>query len=167
MGGIGVVVEPLVVITFLFGGTWINRDFDAGRTRKRRPRHIRRILDEGRYGTPSERREREIDILIEDEDEDLESRAPSPNLLVTKEPKWRTRTVGVWGITRQVTTPNHRRFKGYFLSRLLETFPFLVECWYWALVYWVRLPATHLSSLSTNICTDIPTRPRSNNRFGC
>jgi len=75
-----------------------------------------------------------MDALIEG---DIESRSASPSLLATQEPKWRTRTIGVWGVRKEVTTPNTRRFKGYFLSRLLETFPFLVECWYWALIYWV------------------------------
>ena len=70
-------------------------------------------------------------------DEDVESRSASPSLLGDQEPRWRMRTIGVWGVRKEVTTPNTRRFKGYLLSRLLERFPFLVECWYWALIYWV------------------------------
>lgn len=128
MGGIGAVAEPLVVIFLLFGGTWINRDVDPGRSR-RRPRDVRRVSADG-YTTSG------------DQEEDLESRSASPSLLVTQEPKWRTRKLGVWGLEKDVTTPNTRRFKGYFLSRLLERFPFLVECWYWALIYWVGLLTT-------------------------
>ncbi|KUJ24669.1 uncharacterized protein LY89DRAFT_663391 [Mollisia scopiformis] len=120
MGGIGAVAEPLVVIALLVGGTWINRDFEPGR--RRRPNDTRRISNDATY---------------RDIEEDGEARSTSPSLLVTQEPEWRTRTLGAWGIKKEVTTPNTRRFRGYFLSRLLEKFPFLVECWYWALIYWV------------------------------
>jgi hypothetical protein len=136
MGGIGAIAEPLVVVTLLFGSTWINRDPNPGR--KRRPRDVRRIsegvedLETGRNP-----RERETDLLMDEGD--VESSSSSPSLLPNQEPKYRMRTVGAWGVRRQVTTPNTRRFKGYFLSRLLERFPFLVECWYWALIYWGRL----------------------------
>lgn len=123
MGGIGAVAEPLVVITLLIVGTWINRDFDPGRTR--RPRDTRRISNDARY---------------KDIEDDPEARSTSPSLLVNEEPEWRKRTLGVWGLRKEVVTPNTRRFKGYFLSRLLERFPFLVECWYWALIYWVCYP---------------------------
>jgi len=128
MGGIGAVAEPLVVVALLIGGTWINRDFNPGR---RRPINLRRISDKnvkGRLGT------RDYDGVLE---EDLEARTMSPSLLVAQEPKWRTRRLGIGGRETYVTTPNTRRFKGYVLSRLLERFPFLVECWYWALIYWV------------------------------
>lgn len=118
MGGVGAVAEPLVVIALLFGGTWINRDFNPGRQR-RRSGDSRRVSDDGFKRA------------------DEESRSSSPSLLASEEPQWRTRTLRIWGVGREVTTPNTRRFKGYFLSRLLEKFPFLVECWYWALIYWV------------------------------
>jgi hypothetical protein len=124
MGGIGAIAEPLVVVTLLFGGTWINRDFDPGR--KWRSGGSRRVSGDATA--------RDADALTE---EDLEARSSSPSLLVLREPKWRTRTIGAWGARLEVPTPNTKRFKGYFLSRLLERFPFLVECWYWALIYWV------------------------------
>lgn len=120
MGGIGTVAEPFVVIILLVGGTWINREFQPGR--RRRPSDKRGISGGAGYT---------------DGDEDVEARSTSPSLLVTQEPHWRTRIVRVWGMSREVTTPNTRRFRGYFLSRLLERFPFLVECWYWGLIYWV------------------------------
>ncbi|KAH8813047.1 hypothetical protein F5884DRAFT_321646 [Xylogone sp. PMI_703] len=112
MGGIGAVAEPLVVIFLLFGGTWINRNFDPGRSR---PRSSRKFSQE----------------------DDLESRSSSPSLLTDQEPHWRTQTLHFFKWKREVVTPNTRRFKSYMLSRLLEKFPFLVECWYWALIYWV------------------------------
>jgi hypothetical protein len=45
MGGVGAVAEPLVVISLLLGGTWINRDFNPGRSR-RRPVDQRRISED-------------------------------------------------------------------------------------------------------------------------
>lgn len=120
MGGIGTVAEPFVVITLLVGGTWINRDFASGR--RRRASDLRRISNDAGYAGL---------------DEDIEARSISPSLLVTQEPEWRTRTVSLWGMSTELTAPNTRRFREYFISRLLEKFPFLVECWYWGLIYWV------------------------------
>jgi hypothetical protein len=36
-----------------------------------------------------------------------------------------------------VTTPNTGNFRGIFTSRFVERFPFLVECAYWGMIYWV------------------------------
>jgi hypothetical protein len=123
MGGIGAVAEPLVVVALLIGGTWINRHTDPGR--RRRPREVRRTTESTMNMT----------VPV-----DVEARSTSPSLLVSEEPRWRQRKVGLGSFSLTLTTPNSRRFKGYFLSRLLERFPFLVECWYWALIYWVCLP---------------------------
>lgn len=131
MVAIGAVAEPLVVVALLIVGTWINRDFTPGR--KRRLIDVRRVSSD----------DSETDRLIHDEEgligDTLEARSASPSLLAAQEPKWRTRRLGIWGLETEVVTPNTRRFKGYMLSRLLEKFPFLVECWYWALIYWVSL----------------------------
>lgn len=56
---------------------------------------------------------------------------------VDEEPKWRKREIRFLGLRKEVVSPNTRRFEDYFLSRLLQKFPFLVEAWYWALIYWV------------------------------
>jgi hypothetical protein len=48
-------------------------------------------------------------------------------------------------------SPNTKRFQDYFLSRLLKKFPFLVEAWYWALIYWVsKLASSTLLRRGTN-----------------
>lgn len=135
MRGIGAVAEPLVVVLLLIVGTWINRDFDPGRQKRLQFRgtssEVGESDEDGKWP-----RSRETDTLIDEED--LESaRSTSPSLLPTSEPKWRRRKLGIFGVETQVVTPNTRRFKGYLLSRLLERLPFLVECWYWALIYWV------------------------------
>jgi hypothetical protein len=133
--GIGAVAEPLVVITLLIGGTWINRDSEPGRRRNdRRPDAARRISgDDVEAGIRSASPD-SADGLLEHVDS---HRSMSPSLLAAQESKWRKRQIGIFGYKKEVTTPNTRRFRGNLLSRLLERFPFLVECWYWALIYWV------------------------------
>lgn len=49
----------------------------------------------------------------------------------------RQRTLRLWRWRRTVSSPNTEVFKDRLLSRVLRKFPFLVEAWYWALIYWV------------------------------
>ena len=137
MGGIGAIAEPLVVVTLLIGGTWINRNTDALRIRARR--HLRRGSNDAEEGITDQRPTSSDGLLISADG----YRSSSPSLLVSQEPTWRKRRVGVLGFKKEATTPNTRRFKGYVLSRVLERFPFLVECWYWALIYWVWTTPPH------------------------
>jgi hypothetical protein len=51
---------------------------------------------------------------------------------------WHKRHVGILGLSFPVSTPDTVVFQDRLLSRLLRKLPFLAECWYWALVYWVR-----------------------------
>lgn len=124
--GIGAVAEPLVVITLLFGGTWVNRNKDY------------RLFGRMRDHTSSPR-------ATSPSSESGLSSISSDSLLagVDEVPKWRTREVRVLGLQTTVTSPNSKRFKDYFLSRVLRKFPFLVEAWYWALIYWVRILGNH------------------------
>jgi len=149
MGGIGAVAEPLVVIGLLIGGTWLNRDPEPGRSQLPSYRRTasasssRRISNDdiengGMVESPTS-----ISSLLSQEDGDsdfegvLKRRSTSPSLLGDQEPKWRKRTLKIWGLSKQVETPNNRRFKGKLVSRVLEKYPFLVEVWYWGLIYWV------------------------------
>ncbi|KAF2233380.1 hypothetical protein EV356DRAFT_524526 [Viridothelium virens] len=133
--GAGAFIEPLVVVTLLFGGTYINRDSSY------------RISSRGSWGWDREKigagkrddspSKLESALYSPASDKGLLSphspRAASP----LGDPKWRTREVALVGFRRRVTTPNTRVFRDRFLSRLLRKFPFLVEAWYWALIYWV------------------------------
>ena len=133
--GLGVFIEPLAVVTLLFGGTYVNRDSNH------------RLFSSGRDGWDRE----EIGVCKrEDSPSRLESTQRSPfsedGLLASYSPgastlsqehRWRTRELTLLGFRRRVTTPNTRVFRNRFLSRLLRKFPFLVEAWYWALIYWV------------------------------
>lgn len=138
--GIGAVAEPLVVITLLFGGTWFNRntggatnaydnlgwkgpaDFDDGEHKRSDDRRT-----SGNSTPDSE------DSLLS-----LGAWSSSSTLAPHEEPPRRMRRIKFFGYQRLVSSPNTRVFKDRLLSRVLRKFPFLVEAWYWALIYWVR-----------------------------
>jgi hypothetical protein len=135
--GVGAVLEPLTVIVLLFGGTWINR-------RKEYSNKQSRLAARARYFPSSD------SISDSDCDEETgrrsvadkyayaESIPSSPSLLQHYEEPWRARTIAIGSYKVEVYSPNTARFRNRILSRLLYQLPFLVECWYWALVYWVR-----------------------------
>lgn len=131
--GASVILEPLVVIVLLFGGTWINRITSSAvphshtHTRQRSSDYVRETspdsLESG-YSSPTPK------------DGLLSPRSRSSEIF---EESWHKRRVGIFGLSFCVTTPATEVFQGRLLSRLLRKLPFLVECWYWALVYWVSL----------------------------
>tara|TARA_R110002003_G_scaffold135_6_gene12547 strand:- start:306 stop:764 length:459 start_codon:yes stop_codon:yes gene_type:complete len=136
--GAGAFIEPLVVVTLLFGGTWVNRNTDY------RLFNWRRVYS--RSSSPAS-----------SIDSGRSSPSSTASLLsqIDEEPKWRTRVISILGIRKEVVSPNTKQFQEYFLSRLLKKFPFLVEAWYWALIYWVRFPPTvvlheTISGIETN-----------------
>lgn len=134
--GIGAVAEPLVVVGLLFGGTWFNRntgrddaydnlgwtddDLDHGESKR----------SDDRSGSPV----RSGTVSPVSETALLTSHSP---LAASDEPPRRLRKIKFLRYQRAVTTPNTRVFKDRLLSRVLRRFPFLVEAWYWALIYWV------------------------------
>ncbi|KAF2705812.1 integral membrane protein [Pleomassaria siparia CBS 279.74] len=148
--GVGTFMEPLVVVTLLFGGTWVNRNtryrlFGRRRTRSSSPRSSSPSSVESGHSSP-----RSSSSLLDDH------RAASPSLLSPQEPKWRRREIRLLGFKKEVVSPNTKRFQDYFLSRLLNKFPFLVEAWYWALIYWVyqlgrAFTAVHLVEGTVNV----------------
>lgn len=136
--GVGAFIEPLIVVSLLAGGTWIN----GNRTRPQSKRMYR--AQTTRLPTAYD------EDAIDDVDSGLSSPDPtddllgydymqsaSPSLIAQEEYRWRTRQLRAFGWSRQLTSPNTRIFRGTVLSRLLRRFPFLVEAWYWALIYWV------------------------------
>ena len=125
----GTVIEPLVVIVLLFGGTWINRSVGSSSIR----RHSRRSSNDLRRSASFDSLESGYSSQST-KDGLLGSRSHSPQAL---ENGWHKRHVGLPGLNFEVSSPNTIVFRDRLLSRLLRKFPFLVECWYWALVYWV------------------------------
>lgn len=137
MAGAGAILEPLVVIVLLFGGTWINRSTSSSFSSRPYRRRSSSLLgsrdtspdsiDSG-LQTPSAK-----DGLIPHRS------SLSSAFRFEQDPiPWRKRQVGFFSWTADVTSPNTAVFQDRLLSRLLRKLPFLVECWYWALVYWVR-----------------------------
>jgi hypothetical protein len=136
--GAGAFIEPLVVVTLLFGGTWVNRNTEY------------RLFNRRRVYAHSPRSSSPSSSSI---DSGRSSPSSSVSLLsqIDEEPKWRTRNIHIMGLRKEITSPNTRQFQDYFLSRLLKKFPFLVEAWYWALIYWVR--STSCLKYNTNPLT--------------
>ncbi|KAF2806434.1 uncharacterized protein BDZ99DRAFT_449179 [Mytilinidion resinicola] len=143
--GIGAIAEPLVVVTLLFGGTWINRNKNYNMfARNSRSQSPRSRWDSSPDSIESGSSSPQLtDSLLGSSD-----RPASPSLLAPQDSFWRRREISLLGIRAEVTSPNTRRFKGKFLSRLLQKFPFLVEAWYWALIYWVYQIGRALTALT-------------------
>ncbi|KKY25136.1 putative integral membrane protein [Phaeomoniella chlamydospora] len=120
--GAGAFLEPLVVVVLLFGGAWINRATDVTFSTRRTARWAQQ--------EPLSDSEQDEAFL------GSKSRSTSPSLLHSVEEPWRKREIGVLGFNKTVVSPNTAVFKNRLLSRLLRKLPFLVECWYWALIYW-------------------------------
>lgn len=138
--GAGAFLEPLVVVVLLFGGAWINRAPDSF-SAARNPLSSSFAEDDADVPElPLARSvESEEEIDIEKLHISKEKRSLSPSLLPSQEDKWRDREVRIPGLgyRKVVQTPNTAVFKNRLLSRILHKFPFLVEAWYWALIYWV------------------------------
>lgn len=146
---VGAFLEPLVVVTLLFGGAWFNRNKEYN-------------FWEGTQGWGGHKRRDDVEIKRNSTD-GLSPRSPtwspgssSPSLSADDESVWsltsRRRKVQFFGYKRIVTTPNTLVFKDRFLSRVLQKFPFLIEAWYWALIYWVGWMPFGLSRVDENNC---------------
>lgn len=150
--GAGALLEPVAVIVLLFGGAWINRASDYSLSvRENRPDEPLPV---------SRAVETNEDLDIEDAQLTHSKRSLSPSLLPSQEDTWREREIRLLEYHKVVASPNTAVFRNRLLSRLLHKFPFLVEAWYWALIYWVRGDALWRSlSKLTIFLTGIPTRP--------
>ncbi|RJE18602.1 integral membrane protein [Aspergillus sclerotialis] len=136
--GVGAILEPLIVIVLLFGGTWINRSPISWNQR----RWVRRRSGDYSRGASPDRVEPGLSSATNPASgggllsSRSSSRSSSPATLRLHEGRWHKRRIGAFGLSYVVTSPNTSIFRDRFLSRLLQKFPFLVECWYWVLIYW-------------------------------
>lgn len=128
--GAGAFLEPLVVVVLLFGGAWVNRATDY--TFSTRNQQWDESFPE------AYRVEVDADLDVEEARLSQGKRSLSPSLLPSQEDKWRERELRILGYHKVIETPNTTVFRNRLLSRVLHKFPFLVEAWYWALIYWVR-----------------------------
>lgn len=151
--GLGGLIEPLVVVTLLFGGTWINRNRSYRLSRRPRQPHNRvtspSVLESG-LSSPSLQSDSSSSpssssssptsssySYSSDDGYEVPTRISPSRLPTQGGMRWRRREIELLGWRREVATPDTRVFRGRLLSRLLRRFPFLVEAWYWALIYWV------------------------------
>lgn len=167
---IGAFLEPLIVVSFLTFGTIVNRNKSyskqsrsAASTARPHPwQHLK-------YDAESEYDDVETGQRKEDERVPLHSplsRSSSSSGQTLAEDdladkpisRTRKRKVRFMGWEREVTTPNTEVFKDRLLSRVLQRFPFLVEVWYWALIYWVCWPRPRMGS--SCIAMPLLTAPR-------
>lgn len=154
--GVGAVLEPLVVVTLLFGGAWINRARDYSFRRRSSPR-----WQNDDTVSRDNKAEKSIYDVPGMKTLSSKNRSLSPSLLPSQEKSTRQRELRIFGYTKTVETPNTAVFRHRFLSRVLHKFPFLVEAWYWALIYWVGSCLWDRQQCTRLIMTSgVPTRPR-------
>jgi hypothetical protein len=145
---IGAVLEPLVVVSLLAFGTIVNRNKSrAAVSRLTFPSSRPEPWQHLKYSPDADDADVEIAKTREDERTLLPStlsRSNSSSSSTLAEDvaskttsKQRQRRIRFMSWEREVTTPNTEIFRDRFLSRVLQRFPFLVEVWYWALIYWV------------------------------
>ncbi|KAM0434075.1 hypothetical protein ACHAPT_004020 [Fusarium lateritium] len=138
--GVGSFLEPLIVVTLLFGGAYFNRNKDYKFRLNNKPRWPR---DTGR--------KRSDDFQKRDSTESLMSGwsgSRSPSIDPDEQPTLRRRKFQVFSFKRIVSTPNTLVFEDRLLSRVLQKFPFLAECWYWFLIYFVYQVGRAITALT-------------------
>lgn len=136
---VGAFLEPAIIVSLLTGGTLVNRD--KSRTHvtssSRRPPPWQDL----EYATGGD-----SPVGEAEDSKELVSRSSSTSTIwhdtsdgnnTLPSSRWRQRKLKFFGWERTVTTPNTEIHKDRFLSRVLRRYPFLVEVWYWALIYWV------------------------------
>ncbi|KAJ4179200.1 hypothetical protein NW767_006798 [Fusarium falciforme] len=126
--GVGSFLEPLIVVTLLFGGAYFNRnkDYRFRLTKSSWPK------DAGRKRSDDFQKRDSTDSLMSGW-----SGSRSPSIDPDEQPTLRRRKFQVFGFKRIVSTPNTLVFEDRLLSRVLKKFPFLAEAWYWFLIYFV------------------------------
>lgn len=135
--GVGAFAEPLIVVSLLAGGTIFNQD--QSQAVRERGWHRLDSLDDAvteEFGTDPG-----SDENISPDQRIFSPNSSSATLLDPADDehdtRWRKRTLRLWKWQKTIATPNTRVFENRLLSRVLRRFPFLVETWYWALIYWV------------------------------
>lgn len=129
-------LEPALIACLLLGGTAANRRRKCGQSRLSlgSPRDDKAVSD-FEDGTSSED---EDSVYAYDA---VPSSSDFSTAGLRDRQSWRTRNIGLFGWKRSIATPDTRQYRGCFMSRMLNRYPFLVEAWYWFLIYWVcRVP---------------------------
>ncbi len=149
---IGAVLEPLIVVGLLAFGTIVNRNKRYSRPGSRSPfsarrpepwQHVKYIPDADDDDIETGQHQTDDESTLLPPNLSRSSSSSGSTLLADDAPdskapsRWRRRKLRFLGWEREVTTPNTEIFRDRLLSRVLLRLPFLVEVWYWALIYWV------------------------------
>ncbi|KAF7551470.1 hypothetical protein G7Z17_g4959 [Cylindrodendrum hubeiense] len=136
--GVGSFLEPLVVVTLLFGGSFFNRNRDYS-------------ISSGKSNWAAGNKKSD-DLGRKQSSESLMSgwsgNSSSTVLAINEQPTLRRRKFQLFGYKRIVSTPNTLVFKDRLASRILQKFPFLVEAWYWFQIYWVYQVGRAITALT-------------------
>lgn len=131
---LGAVLEPGIVVCLLFGGAWVNRNQQY------------RLTFSAKHSTDSEQgpgRRRGGRASAESSSSWLtgsgSDSVTSSNVNPTS--GWRPREFKLWRLRRTIHAPATAQYEQRLLSRVLRKFPFLVEAFYWALIYFVSVIA--------------------------
>lgn len=140
--GVNAFIEPLVVISLLVGGTWVNRDRSYKlRLQNSSPKPLRLSVDEESLpGSPTSFNSK--DGLLTEEFTSPISRPCATDASIST---WRIRKICFFGFRKTLWTHNTKVFEDRWFSRVIRKFPFLREVWYWALIYWVNCPSPRSS----------------------
>ena len=127
-------LEPALIVFLLLGGTVANRRRRCGQSR----------LSLGSLRDDKSTSDLEDALSSEDEDTVSANNTAPPSsdfstISSRDRQSWRRRDIGMFGWKRSVITPSTRQYRGYFMSRMIYRYPFLIEAWYWFLIYWVCL----------------------------
>lgn len=133
--GFGAFAEPLVVVTLLFGGAYFNRTTAADDVTSKLADYT--PLENARKRSDDYSSPRRSESESSDDPPSVDWSSSSGTLSPLEQSRWRNRRVKAFRYERMVSTPNTVIFKDRLLSRVLQKLPFLVEAWYWALIYWV------------------------------
>lgn len=164
--GVGAFLEPLIVVSLLAGGTIINRDRPGSGRRRGYEKGIRSSSSSPKRSFAGDALEAESGRRWSGDGDDSMPLSPwsadslggsSTTLLSQGDddlgPKWRQRTLRLWKWEKKVITPNTEVFEDRLLSRVLRRLPFLVEAWYWALIYWVYQVGRAIGALAMDETT--------------
>jgi hypothetical protein len=136
--GAGAFLEPATVVFLLVAGCWVNRKvenvvaFDSPQWSNKDEEALATVLDPSDVRLPPSRRS---------------SSAERP---------LRSREIRVWWFRTAVSSPDTTVFADRWFSKFIQKFPFLVEVWYWALIYWVSTSSQSICFISlTNISSPL------------
>lgn len=123
------VIEPLIIVALLLGGTWLNRNKEFSAV----PIDPRQSLEDSlgdRGSTAATRPKNRLSSITL-------SQSSQKTPFDERRILWQNRRISILGWSIRIRSPDTQVFAQNLASRILCRFPYLIEVWYWALIYWV------------------------------